>query len=310
MDTTRVVGGYVLHVGKLDEGSLKVNDHVTATVAELRHRTQQSHTTTHVANWALREVLGDNVQQKGSLVDPEKLRFDFSHGKAMSEEEIERVEDLVNSCISERMPVYAEVVPQEKALKIHGLRAVFGEKYPPMVRVVSIGKPVAELLSNPENPEWRKFSVEFCGGTHLKNTGEAVTFVITAEESISKGVRRIIALTGEAARAVLAQGKSVDSVIDEAAGKADSELPGIVTALQKSISSGDLSLRSKRRAQAAVTALQERQRKWEKAQKAQGATKIDDMPARMWCQAPRAHFRERRELRQLAPWLWGEIINQ
>jgi alanyl-tRNA synthetase len=275
VETTRVVGGYVVHVGKLDEGVLKVNDQVTATVAELRHRTQQSHTTTHVANWALREVLGDNVQQKGSLVDPEKLRFDFSHGKAMSEEEIERVEDLVNSCISERMPVYAEVVPQEKALKIHGLRAVFGEKYPPMVRVVSIGKPVAELLAGPENPEWRKYSIEFCGGTHLKNTAEAVMFVITAEESISKGVRRIIALTGDAAQAVVAQGKSVDSVVEVAATKPDAELPNFITALQKSVSSGELSLRAKRRAQAAVMVLQERYRKWDKAQKAQGATKID-----------------------------------
>jgi len=275
VDTTRVVGGYVLHVGTLDSGVQKLNDQVTATVAELRHRTQQSHTTTHVANWALREVLGDNVQQKGSLVDPEKLRFDFSHGKAMSEEEIERVEDLVNSCISERMPVYAEVVPQEKALKIHGLRAVFGEKYPPMVRVVSIGKPVADLLSNPDNPRWRKYSIEFCGGTHLKNTAEAVTFVITAEESISKGVRRIIALTGDAAQAVLAQGKSVDSVIEEATSKPDAELPNFITTLQKSISSGDLSLRAKRRAQAAVNALQERFRKWEKAQKAESGTKLD-----------------------------------
>src|SRR5581483_6186627 len=109
------------HIGKVVRGTLEVGDEVSATVDERRHRTQQSHTTTHVANWALREVLGDGVQQKGSLVDPEKLRFDFSHGKSMTEEELGRVEDLVNQCIRKSLPVYAQVVPQEKALKIHGL---------------------------------------------------------------------------------------------------------------------------------------------------------------------------------------------
>ena len=272
---TRVIGGYVLHVGRVAGGEIRVGDAVTATVDERRLRTQQSHTTTHIANWALREVLGDGVQQKGSLVDPDKLRFDFSHGKAMSEEEISRVEELVNRCISKGLHVYAEVVPQENALKIHGLRAVFGEKYPPMVRVVSIGTPVAELLTDPQNPKWRQFSIEFCGGTHLRNTSEAVTFVITAEESISKGIRRIVALTGDAAQAVLAQGKSVDSLIEEARKKADAELPAIIAALQKSISSGDLSLRSKRRAQAAAAEFQDRYRKWEKASAAQSAARID-----------------------------------
>src|SRR6185437_9914993 len=95
---TRIVGGYVLHIGRVIDGSVRVGDVVTATVDTRRHRTQQSHTATHLANWALREVLGEGVQQKGSLVDPEKLRFDFSHGKALAEDEIARVEDLVNQC--------------------------------------------------------------------------------------------------------------------------------------------------------------------------------------------------------------------
>ena len=98
-------------------------------------------------NWALREVLGEGVQQKGSLVDPDKLRFDFSHAKSLGHEEVERVEALVHQCIERRMPVYAEVAPQEQALKINGLRAVFGEKYPPAVRVVSIGVPVRPGMS-------------------------------------------------------------------------------------------------------------------------------------------------------------------
>src|SRR2546430_8838390 len=107
-------------------------------ISPSRRETMKNHTATHLANWALREVLGEGVQQKGSLVDPDKLRFDFSHGKSLDEKEVERVEQLVNERIEQKLAVYAEVAPQEQALKIHGLRAVFGEKYPPMVRVVSI----------------------------------------------------------------------------------------------------------------------------------------------------------------------------
>src|SRR5438270_7201131 len=166
------------------EGHLRVGDHVTATLAGVRPRTERNHTATHLANWALREVLGEGVQQKGSLVDPEKLRFDFSHGKALAEEEVGRVEDLVAQCIEKRLPVYAEEAPQEQALKINGLRAVFGEKYPPMVRVVSVGVPVADLLGDPANEKWRQYSIEFCGGTHLANSAESECFVITAEESV------------------------------------------------------------------------------------------------------------------------------
>ncbi len=174
--TTRAVGGYVLHIGRIRAGKLRVTDTVTTLVHGGRDRTEKNHTTTHLANWALREVLGDDVQQKGSLVDPEKLRFDFSHGKALADEELARVETLVNEGIGKKLPVYAEVAPQEQALKIHGLRAVFGEKYPPMVRVVSVGVSVKDLLENPGNPKWRDYSIEFCGGTHLANAGDAETF--------------------------------------------------------------------------------------------------------------------------------------
>src|SRR5439155_17105439 len=131
--------------------------------------------------------------------DPEKLRFDFSHNKALGHEEIARVEQLVDERVKQKLPVYAEVAPQEQALKIHGLRAVFGEKYPPMVRVVSIGAPVADLLKDPTNEKWRQYSIEFCGGTHLKNTADVEEFVITSEESVSNGIRRLVALTGAAA---------------------------------------------------------------------------------------------------------------
>src|SRR5439155_8350170 len=133
-----------------------------------------------------------------------------SHSKAMGEEEIARVEQLVDERVKQKLTVYAEVAPQEQALQIHGLRAVFGEKYPPMVRVVSIGVPVTDLLKDPTNQKWRQFSVEFCGGTHLKNTADVEAFVITSEESVSKGIRRIVALTGGAASAALSSAKALD----------------------------------------------------------------------------------------------------
>jgi alanyl-tRNA synthetase len=265
--STRVVGGYVMHVGQIRSGRIAVRDHVTATVSASRALTEKNHTSTHVANWALREVLGDGVQQKGSLVDPEKLRFDFSHGKALADEELARVETLVNDAIGKKLPVYAETAPQELALKIHGLRAVFGEKYPPMVRVVSIGVPVKELLADPGNEKWRQYSVEFCGGTHLASIADAEEFAVTAEESVSKGIRRIVAVTGDAARSAVAAAKVVDEQIAHGRRCGESEIAPILASLQKAIAGGQLPLRAKRRAQAAVAELQARQKAFEKASK-------------------------------------------
>jgi alanyl-tRNA synthetase len=267
VETTRVVGGYVLHVGRIRSGRLRVGDTVTLTVTH-RELTEKNHTSTHLANWALREVLGDDVQQKGSLVDPEKLRFDFSHGKALAEEELARVETLVNECIGKNLPVYAETAPQEQALKIHGLRAVFGEKYPPMVRVVSVGVPVKDLLANPSNPAWRQYSIEFCGGTHLPNSSDAGIFTITAEESVSKGIRRLVALTGDAAKQAIAAGRDIDRQIEQGRRAGDDSLQPIIASLQKSIT-GIVPLRAKRRAQAAIAELQSRNKAFEKSHKAQ-----------------------------------------
>jgi alanyl-tRNA synthetase len=252
-----------------------VRDEVTATVSPLRRLTMQNHTGTHLANWALREVLGDDVQQKGSLVDPEKLRFDFSHGKSMADDEILRVEKLVGESIAKKLPVYAQEAPQQDALKINGLRAVFGEKYPPMVRVVSIGAPVSDLLKSPSDQKWRQFSIEFCGGTHLSNAGDVEDFVITQEESISKGIRRIVALTGEAARKSIAAERDIESAISNARVTAEAQLPATVNALQKQLGAEGIPLRAKRRGHAAVAELQQKYKAWEKAQKSAGVSSID-----------------------------------
>ncbi len=272
--TTRTAGGFILHVGNMIESHLTVGDPVTATLASLRPRTEKNHTSTHLANWALREILGDAVQQKGSLVDPEKLRFDFTQNKALTDEEIAKVESLVKQRIEMKLPVYAETAPQEQALKINTLRAVFGEKYPPMVRVVSIGIPVPDLLKDPTNPKWREYSIEFCGGTHLRNTSEASTFVITSEESVSKGIRRIFALTGDAAKNAQAVGDQLDPLIDRSRKAPEGELSQSVADLNKLLATPNLPLRAKRRGHAAVAELQAKQKARSKSQK-QSATTAD-----------------------------------
>ncbi|HZZ43369.1 MAG TPA: alanine--tRNA ligase [Tepidisphaeraceae bacterium] len=272
VESTKSAGPYILHIGT---GSAKINDQVTLTLSPARNLTQKNHTTTHLANWALREVLGEGVQQKGSLVDPEKLRFDFSHPKSLELAELEKVETLVNQAIAKNLPVYAENAPQDQALKISGLRAVFGEKYPPQVRVVSIGIPIPDLLANPDDPQWRNYSIEFCGGTHLTTSSEAQSFAITAEESVSKGIRRLTALTGPAAQQSQQLSTTIENTIKSAQSTPESDLPAAIASIQKQLATPGLPLRAKRAAQAAVTALQTKLKAFEKAQQKQGGAAFD-----------------------------------
>ena len=271
VQSTKTVAGYTLHMGRVESGKIQVGQTITATVSNARTQTEKNHSTTHIANWALRETLGDGVQQKGSLVDPEKLRFDFSHGKSLTEAELEKVESLVDQSIQKNLPIYAEEASQELALKINGLRAVFGEKYPPMVRVVSIGAPVSDLLADPTNEKWRQYSIEFCGGTHISNSGEAKSFAIVSEESVSKGIRRIVALTGRAASAALSAAAEIDQTIATSKSKPDDQLAPSIAALNASVATGKLPLRAKRRAQAAVVELQSRVKAFEKSNKSAGS---------------------------------------
>ncbi|KKA26224.1 hypothetical protein TD95_000035, partial [Thielaviopsis punctulata] len=193
-------GGYILHNGYLHEGVLSAGDEVICEYDELRRAPiRNNHTGTHILNHSLREVLGDEVHQKGSLVDNEKLRFDFSNKTGISVSDLAKIEDLTNHYIRENKAVYYKDVELDAAREIEGLRAVFGETYPNPVRVVSIGASVEDLLANPKNPEWRKLSIEFCGGTHVSSTGIIKDLVIVEESGIAKGIRRIIAYTGEAA---------------------------------------------------------------------------------------------------------------
>jgi len=203
VQNVQLYGGYVLHTGYMNYGTLEVGNEVLCDFDELRRQPiRNNHTGTHILNFALREVLGDDVHQKGSLVAPEKLRFDFSHRAGCTDTELSKIEELTTSYIRQNSEVYAKDVPLATARQVQGVRAVFGETYPDPVRVVSIGVPVEELLEDPSRQDWNNVSIEFCGGTHVKNTTEIKDLVIIEESGIAKGIRRIIAVTGQTAHNV------------------------------------------------------------------------------------------------------------
>ncbi|KAK7962598.1 Alanine--tRNA ligase [Apiospora aurea] len=214
---TQQFGGYIVHNGYLEYGELNAGDEVIAEYDELRRQPiRNNHTGTHILNHSLREVLGDDINQKGSLVDQDKMRFDFSHKTGVTIPELKKIEDLSNSYIQQNCKIYSKDVELDLAKQINGVRAVFGETYPNPVRVVSVGIDVDMLLETPENPDWRKVSVEFCGGTHVDQTGIIKDLVIVEESGIAKGIRRIVAYTGDAAHAVQREavefGKRIDLI--------------------------------------------------------------------------------------------------
>ncbi len=203
-DTVQAAEGLIVHRGRVVEGRIAVNDAVTARVdPESRRASQRNHTATHLLHAALRQVLGTHVKQAGSLVAPDRLRFDFTHIEATKPEELAAVQRLVNEKIRGDIDVHWEVQPYEDAIA-GGAMALFGEKYTSKVRVVGICEPVIEQHGHEH--EMRCFSKELCGGTHCHRTGEIGAFVIVSEGSVGSGVRRIEALTGPLAdEHVLAQ---------------------------------------------------------------------------------------------------------
>ncbi|KAJ2792645.1 Alanine--tRNA ligase, partial [Coemansia guatemalensis] len=169
VENVQVYGGYVLHTGFLKYGELKVGDTVEAQYDVLRRLPIRSnHTATHALNFALRKVLhSDEPDQRGSLVAPDRLRFDFSYKQPVTAEEVRDVDILCNRMIAENLKVYAREVPLAEAKQIYGLRAVFGEVYPDPVRVVSIGADIDQVVKSPTEQRWADYSIEFCGGTHV-----------------------------------------------------------------------------------------------------------------------------------------------
>ena len=219
-DTLKIQAEVFGHHGVLQSGSLKVGDMVDAQVDEVkRARTIRNHSATHLMHKALREVLGGHVQQKGSLVDPDKTRFDFSHNAPLTAEQIAQVEAIVNREILENHATRAQHMSMDDAIK-HGAMALFGEKYGDTVRVLDIGS-----------------SKELCGGVHVTRTGDIGLFKIVSESGVAAGIRRVEAVTGEGALALV---QSINRKLNEAAGAlktSPDELPSRIAQVQDQVKS-------------------------------------------------------------------------
>ena len=229
-DTQKKLGDMIVHFGTLNRGSLKLGDIVEMKVDSTRRTaTRANHSATHLLHEALRRVLGDHVTQKGSMVSPERLRFDFSHPKPMTPEEISEVEGIVNRVIRQNRDVSTRLMTPDEAIEA-GALALFGEKYGDEVRVLAMGVNDASLSADGNG---KNYSVELCGGTHVHRVGDIAIFKIVSETAVASGVRRIEALTAEGARLYLVE---QDRLLREAAGAlkiAGEDLPARVAALME-----------------------------------------------------------------------------
>src|SRR5262249_28259262 len=210
----------IVHIGTIKRGKLVVGQKVRLQVNREREFTRKNHTATHLLHWALRQVLGEHVEQRGSKVKPSEFTFDFSHTGPMTDAEKAEAERLVNEKVYQDLPVAWRELPAAEAKKLPGVKAFFGDKYGDVVRVVTVGD---------------GFSREFCGGTHLEHTGQIGFFKIVSEEAVGKGVRRLTCVTArEAVKAV----QQEDTILADLAGRfrcKPDELPARVESLQEEI---------------------------------------------------------------------------
>ena len=219
VENAQRLGNAVLHVGAVEDGTLKVGDTAVAERNEIdRADIIRNHTATHLLNLALREVLGEHVAQKGSLVDADKTRFDFAHDKPLTRDEVREIERRVNNALIADVPVVVTVQPLDEAKLIPGVRAVFGEKYPDPVRVVAAGE-----------------SVEFCGGTHATSTGSVGLFRIISQEGVAKGIRRITAVTGRRAAEESARLAALVEDLTATMQCSEEQLPARIASLQDEV---------------------------------------------------------------------------
>lgn len=265
-------GPFVLHVGQVevpansnaDDGIfvLKVGDAASCQVDFGRRSSIASnHTMTHVLNYALKHVLLESaatsdattttltdIDQKGSFQDETKSRFDFTWNGPLTPLQLKAVEEICVQRINDAYPVQSFVAPLVQAEKISSLRAVFGEKYPDPVRVVAVSNyTIPEILSNPQDAQWKDFSVEFCGGTHLTNTKEAEAFCLLSEEGIAKGIRRIVFVTKDDAKNAIALADSFKAKLEQAALLEGEELDTVLKQLNHEL--GTLSISASRKIQ-------------------------------------------------------------
>ena len=236
-DTGKPLGRLHTHQAKLEAGTLKVGDTVQLTVdAERRDRIRANHSATHLLHAALRNRLGGHVTQKGSLVAEDRFRFDFSHPKALSAEEIAQIEADVNAQIRANEPVTTRLMTPDDAIAA-GAMALFGEKYGDEVRVLSMGK-----------ADDKSYSVELCGGTHVRALGDIALFKIVSESAVSSGVRRIEALTGEAARTWLTSRDEALKAAAAALKTSPDDVPARVTALAEQLKKAERELAEAKKA--------------------------------------------------------------
>ena len=278
-DTIKI-GSVHLHLGTVEAGRLELHAAIPKVSASLhvdkdrRAKITANHTMTHVMNRALRDLVNPDAMQKGSLVDDEKTRFDFSHDSALTSEQVEAVERQVNADIAADLEVFAEIAPQTEALKISGLRAVFGEKYPPMVRVVSVGAAVHDLLAQPASEKWKDKSIEFCGGTHLAKTGDAEGFVIVGQDAVSKGVRRLTAITGKAAHEASANAEALLHRAQSLANAPAEKLGDEIEAITKAMAQQQTPVVLRGKIQAALAVLGEKLKQHQKEQGSEQAEAV------------------------------------
>ncbi|MCC5829716.1 MAG: alanine--tRNA ligase [Phycisphaeraceae bacterium] len=273
---TRKLGDVWFHIADVQAGPVDAGERTwhLSVDAPRRAAIMSHHTTTHLMNRALRLHVHAGADQKGSLVDEFKTRFDFSCPAPVSPEQVQAVEKQVNDDIAADLKVYWAQAPQEEALRINGLRAVFGEKYPPSVRVVSIGVPVENLLAEPDREQWSGYSIEFCGGTHLDKTGDAEGFVIINEEGVAKGIRRLTALAGSAAHRATVEASGLQARIDALGTSGGADLPTQVMEIQKLIAERELPLIARWKLRDSLAALQQKIKELDKQKSRQAAGDI------------------------------------
>lgn len=279
-------GQYILHIGVVVEGEINKNESVNCMVNYTRRAPIASnHTMTHVLNFALRDVLVTNaenkdsltqtVDQKGSLNDDKKLRFDFSWSGPLTAKQLAAVEQNVSDAIKSAIPVQSSLVPLEDAKNVSALRAVFGEVYPDPVRIVAVSPtPVSQILAVPKDNEWNSYSIELCGGTHIKNTKEAQAFVILQEEGIAKGIRRITAITRHDATAAIKAGEAFKLRVTDAGSMDGGTLENEVKTLKADLENITVSAVLKNEMREILAAYGKKVVAWKKEQVAEQTTVV------------------------------------
>ncbi|MDG1838050.1 MAG: alanine--tRNA ligase [Phycisphaerales bacterium] len=274
-------GSWILHIGQLESGQLGLGDHVETIVDASRHTAiETNHTATHLLNRALREVLGKDSDQRGSLVAPNRLRFDYAASKSPSLKDIEAIEKLVQEDIDADLTVNADELPLDLAMEINGARAMFGERYPDPVRVVCAGAEVNELANDPPRDAWKRLSIEFCGGSHVTSTKCIGNFLVMQEQGLAAGIRRIVAITDEEAVNTRAAGEALLAQLESMRSIESADLPAAVDDAARKLADGEFGLVHRRTADAQLDTLRKSAKAARKA--AAGESKgaaIDDARA-------------------------------